>query len=95
MRKESSTGWFLGLVLSILLSMVLGLVLVWISIERTDIAYGLRKLKGSVDDAQAHRAKLEVERDHLLSPAELRKIAQRLNMREAKPGQIRRLAPTQ
>lgn len=93
MKSQSSAGWLLGLVLSVLLSMVLGLTLVWLSIERTDIAYSLRKLKGQVDDALAHRAKLEVERDHLLSPGELRNTAQKLHMQEARPGQIRKLRP--
>jgi hypothetical protein len=93
MKTHTSNGWLLGLVLSILISVALGLTLVWYSIERTDIAYHLRKLRADVEDAISHRAKLEVERDYLISPSELRKMAARLNMHEAKPGQIRRVAP--
>ena len=37
------------------------------------------------------RAKLEVERDRLLSPYELRLKADQYGMKEPRPGQIRRM----
>ena len=38
-----------------------------------------------------YRAKLEVERERLLSPYELRRRAEEFGMREPKPGQVRRM----
>ena len=39
----------------------------------------------------ALRAKLEVERERLLSPYELRRRAEEFGMREPRPGQVRRM----
>lgn len=87
----SSRGWFLFLVLSILLSLVTGLVLVWLSIERADSAFRIGQLQTEVERRIALKAKLEVERDKLLAPYELRRKAEALQMHEAKAGQIRKL----
>ena len=38
-----------------------------------------------------YRAKLEVERERLLSPYELRRRAEDFGMREPRPGQVRRM----
>ena len=38
-----------------------------------------------------YRAKLEVERERLLSPYELRRRAEEFGMREPRPGQVRRM----
>lgn len=89
---SNATGtWILGLVLAAVSSLVLGLTLVWINIERVDMAYGLQKLQKEYDRQAAHSAKLEVERDNLMSPYRLRKIAEALGMRPANPGQMRHL----
>lgn len=88
----SGSGWLLALILSILTSLVLGLVLVWISIESTDMAYSIGQLHAEVAERNALRAKLEVERDRLLSPYELGRFALSLGMRDALPGQIRHLS---
>lgn len=87
----NSRGWLLLMVLSILLSIITGLVLVWTSIERADAAFRISQLQAEVDRRIALKAKLEVERDKLLAPYELGRKAVALGMREAKPGQIRRL----
>lgn len=89
---NSSRGWFLFLVLSILLSLVTGLVLVWLSIERADSAFRIGQLQAEVERRIALKAKLEVERDKLLAPYELRRKAEALLMHEAKAGQIRKLS---
>lgn len=86
-----SGGWLLTLILSLLFSMVLGLGLVWLSIDRNDTAYTIHKMQGQVDEVRAHVAKLEVERDSLLSPYVLGKKAEQLGMGMADPGQVRRL----
>ncbi|MDR2726950.1 MAG: hypothetical protein LBC10_03035 [Deltaproteobacteria bacterium] len=94
MKRDNvgGSGWLLALVLSILTSLILGLTLVWLSIENTDMTYSIGQLQTSVSERNALRAKLEVERDRLLAPYELGRAALTLGMREAVPGQIRRLA---
>lgn len=96
LRSPSSSpsgarGWLLLALLSILLSLVTGLVLVWLSIERADAAFRIGQLQAELDRRVALKAKLEVERDKLLAPVELGRKAAALGMREARPGQIRRL----
>lgn len=88
---SGSRGWLLFLVLSILTSLVSGLVLVWLSIERADSAFRIGQMQTEVERRIALKAKLEVERDKLLAPYELRRKAEALNMREARAGQIRKL----
>ena len=71
MKKNNTLGaggWMLGLVLSLLFSMVLGVALIWLSIDRNDTAYSIRKLQQRVEETRSHVNKLEVERDSLLSP---------------------------
>ena len=93
--KQSGTlgagGWMLGLVLSLLFSMVLGVALIWLSIDRNDTAYTIHKMQKRVEEARSHVNKLEVERDSLLSPYVLGKKAEELGMGMADPGQVRRL----
>ena len=91
MNRASSAGWFLALILSLLVSLLIGLFLVWLSIERTDTAYSIRQLRGEVEKRAALKDKLEVERDKLLAPYELGRKAAEFGMREARPGQIRKL----
>ena len=38
MSQMSSSGWLLAFIISLLLSLLMGLALVWLSIERTDKA---------------------------------------------------------
>lgn len=91
MSQTSSSGWLLLLVLSLLFSLVMGLALVWLSIERTDMAFTIRQLRGQLEERIVLKAKLEIERDRLLSPHILGRKADELGMREARPGQIRKL----
>ena len=79
------------LVISCAVNVALGLGLVLISIERTDLGYSMRKLEGMVKTRADHANELEVERGRLLSPYVLEKKAAELGMRAAKPGQIRRM----
>jgi len=85
------SGWILGVILAAVTSLVLGLTLVWLNIERMDIAYGLQKLQAELDSESAHTAKLELERENLITPYRLRRLADELQMRPAVPGQIRRM----
>jgi hypothetical protein len=71
--------------------MVLGLALIWLSIDRNDTAYAIHKAQEELRSVRAHVGKLEVERDTLLSPYVLGKRAEQLGMGMADPGQVRRL----
>lgn len=86
-----SLGWVFGLTLSILLSIGLGLCIVWLSIEGTDMAYTLRKLQNELTGRIAFKNKLEVERERLLAPFELVKKAQEFGMHEATIEEVRKL----
>lgn len=79
------------LVLSCALNVALGLGLVLVSIERTELGYGIRKLEGQVKTRIVHMNDLDVERGRLVSPYVLERKAAQLGMRAAKPGQIRRM----
>ena len=79
------------LVLSCALNVALGLGLVLVSIERTEMGYSIRELEGAVKIRTDHANELEVERERLLSPYVLERKAAEFGMRAAKPGQIRRM----
>ena len=66
MSQMSSSGWLLAFIISLLLSLLMGLALVWLSIERTDKAYSIRQLRNEVEQRAVLKTKLEVERDRLL-----------------------------
>ena len=68
MSQMSSSGWLLAFIISLLLSLLMGLALVWLSIERTDKAYSIRQLRNEVEQRAVLKTKLEVERDRLLAP---------------------------
>lgn len=92
-KPEQSGGDNLvpALVLSCALNVALGLGLVLVSIERSELGYGVRRLEGEVKARLSHATDLEVERGRLLSPYALEKKAAELGMRAARPGQIRRM----
>lgn len=89
--RRGSTGWLLILAMGILSCLVMGLVMVWVNIERMDTSYFINILQVELRERESHRAKLEVEREHLLSPYELGRKAESFGMRQPKPGQIRRM----
>lgn len=84
-------SWYFLLSVNILLAIVLSLTLVWVSIERMDANYFINLERAKLRDKQSLHAKLEVERERLLSPYELRINAERLGMKAPEPGQIRRM----
>jgi uncharacterized membrane protein YccC len=85
------TNWVLPMILSVGTALALGLALVWINIERTNLGYTVRRLTGQEESRFAHAMQLEVERDRLLSPYVLHQKAAELGMQPAKPGQNRRM----
>ncbi|WP_211236347.1 hypothetical protein [Desulfovibrio inopinatus] len=92
--KNVSTGWAVSTALGLLMVLTLGLGLVWLNIERVDLAYRLKKTRNEIEWAEGLAAKLEVERDTLSTPSRLRRMAENYGLGPAMPGQIRQLRDT-
>ncbi len=90
-KARGGRGWLLVLALGLMACMVMGLVLVWSNIERMDTTYFINIAQNELRERRDLRAKLQVERERLLSPYELRRRAEELGMREPRPGQVRRM----
>lgn len=90
-RLTGGRGEFTSLLLLLSLLLVLGLFLVWLNIERWDLAYRMERLERELQDKSALVAKLEVEKGNLLSPQRIRELAQNFGLAQAKAGQIRHL----
>lgn len=91
-KEENGSGRLIpALVISCAVNVALGLGLVLVSIERTELGYSMRKLEGMVKVRADHANELEVERGRLLSPYALERKAAEFGMRAARPGQIRRM----
>lgn len=89
--SQQRSGWLLLFILSLLSSLIMGLALVWLNIERVDSMYTASAYRKEIKSMRSLKAKLEVERDRLRSPHELGMRAKELGMRDAKPGQLRRV----
>ena len=89
--KVQTKSWLLLLALGLLTCMTMCLILVWSNIERIDTTYFINISQNKLQERKALRAKLEVERERLLSPYELRRKAEEIGMKEPKPGQVRRM----
>ena len=90
-EKGGQPGLVPYMVLSCAFCVALGLGLVLVSIERTELGYSVRRLEGEVKTRASHAMELEVERSRLLSPYMLERKAEKLGMRAALPGQVRRM----
>ncbi|WP_165065115.1 hypothetical protein [Desulfovibrio sp. ZJ200] len=90
-KTRGGRGWLLVLALGLMACMVMGLVLVWSNIERMDTTYFINIAQNELRERRDLRAKLQVERERLLSPYELRRRAEEFGMREPRPGQVRRM----
>lgn len=84
-------GGYLGLGIMFMVTMVLGLGLVWVNIERVDLAYELKTLERELQEKQEQHSKLQVERHYLLAPATLRDRAEKAGLRPPRRDQIRTL----
>jgi hypothetical protein len=89
--KSLTKGWMLLFGVACLSTLLMGLAVVWLSIERTHIAYGLRRMEIKLTELESHASKLRVERDNLVSPYRLRQLAAEYGLAPAATGQIRRL----
>ncbi|GFH62476.1 MAG: conserved hypothetical protein [Candidatus Desulfovibrio kirbyi] len=90
-RQITGRGWLFALAIELLACMVMGLVMVWYNIERMDTTFFINNAQNEMRARQDLQAKLEVERERLLSPYELRRKAGEFGMREPKADQIRRM----
>lgn len=86
-----NTRWMLLTGVSGLLTLVLGMSLVWLNIERMDLAYELKRLKSAAQELEDHAAKLRVERDNLLAPYRLENMVEKFGLRTPQAGQVRRM----
>lgn len=89
--KKKASGPAMSILILVALALGLGLFMVWVNIERVDLAYDIRKMQAGLNRKQALIDKLEVERDNLLSPVRLKKLAKKFGLGPARPGQIRKL----
>lgn len=90
-KTKTRKGWLALLVIQGLAAVFMLLVMVWSGIERTDTTYFINIAMTELREREALYAKLEVERERLLSPHELRKKAREFGMQEPLPDQVRRM----
>ena len=88
---KDSGFWLWGCIAAFSLSILLGMALVWVNIERVDISYELTSLNKDLNDKEHLRAKLEVERNNLISSYRLTTKAEKFGLHPPRPGQVRRL----
>lgn len=82
---------FLTLLLMLACTLALGMALVWVNIERVDLAYELKTLERELQDKRDQYAKLQVERHYLLAPAVLKERANEMGLKPPRREQIRML----
>lgn len=85
------TASYTGVVLMFGVTIVLGLALVWVNIERVDLAYELKTLDRELQEKQDQNSKLQVERHYMLAPATLRTRAESAGLHPPRRDQIRTL----
>lgn len=90
-KPRPRRGWLIIVILEAMALPVMGLALVWSGIERADTSYFINIAQSEERERRILHAKLETERDRLLSPYELRRRAAEFGMKEPKAGQIRRM----
>ncbi len=90
-RLTGGRGDYAPLLILLCTLLVLGLSLVWLNIERWDLAYRIERLEREMENKSALVAKLEVEKGNLISPQRIRELAQNFGLAQAKPGQIRHM----
>ncbi len=81
--------WALGFVGVIGCTLLLALSSVWLNIERMDLAYDINKLEKELASRTALASKLELERNNLLSPYRLKRLASMYGLEPVGPGQMR------
>jgi uncharacterized protein YpmS len=90
-KKNGVKYWPWTLILSLSLTFLLVLATVRVSTQRTTLGYEFSRVQQRLSRLSAYASKLNVERDLLLSPHYLERKGREMDMRDAQPGQIRRL----
>ncbi len=90
-RSRGGRGWIFGFALGVLSLLIMLMIHVWTNIERVDTTYFISTIQKEIAERRDLFAKLEVERERLLTPQELRQKALKYGMHEPYVGQIRRL----
>ena len=85
------TASYMGVLLMFAMTIVLGLALVWVNIERVDLAYELKTLDRELQEKQDQNSKLQVERHYLQAPTTLRTRAESAGLHPPRRDQIRTL----
>lgn len=88
-------GWALSFLWAVCAALALGLGSVWLNIERMDLAYDVNKLEKELAGRTALASKLELERNNLLSPYRLKRLAAMYGLQPVGPGQMRMMTPRQ
>jgi cell division protein FtsL len=88
MTRGAAIGTVFGV---FFLTVVLAMALVWVNIERVDLAYDLQKMQTELSKKEELAAKLEIERNNLAAPARLRQLAADAGLYEARSGQMRKI----
>lgn len=83
--------WIWGGLSAMISAFALGLALVWVNIEMVDLSYNIKKLQRNLEEKKGLKAKLEVERNRLIAPYNLRQMAQEYELHPAEPRQVRSL----
>ncbi len=89
--EKGAQGILWVLIFTMVSLLALGLLLVWINIERTKLSYHQTILEKELGIRKALNSQLANERDNLLAPKYLGDRAEKLGLFVAKPGQIRRI----
>ena len=82
-------GSLLSYFCAISIVMLLSLSSVWLNIERMDLAYDLNKMEKDLASRTALASKLELERNNLISPYRLKRLAATYGLGPVEPGQMR------
>ncbi|GAU07815.1 hypothetical protein [Desulfoplanes formicivorans] len=88
MRKGHEVG---AVIIAFCCAVFLAMGLVWVNIQRVDLAYDLQKMQALLSQKEELNVKLEIERNNLLAPARLRSVARKAGLYEVRPGQMRKL----
>ena len=86
---SSFKGSLLSFFCAVSIILLLSLSSVWLNIERMDLAYDLNKMEKDLASRTALASKLELERNNLISPYRLKRLAATYGLGPVGPGQMR------
>ena len=80
-----------GLVILFLITIAISLTKVWVSIEKVDLAYDLKKLQKEYAANLELKSKLLVEKNNLLSPYRLKRLAEEMGFSPPDANRVRKI----